>query len=126
MDSQMVLSETRIQILAILAGILLFGLVFELVRREKIQTNYSVIWFFVSILFLVFSVWRGLLTRLSILVGIYYAPSVLFIILIGIIFLLLLSYSVAVSELSKRIRILSQEMVLLKKEMETKGKKSES
>ena len=120
MENQAMMFNPRIQVLAVIAGVIMLGVIFELVRKRKIQTNYSVIWFFVCGLFIVFAVWRNLLEKISGLAGIYYAPSALFMILIGIIFLLLLSFSTAISKLSSSNISLAQEVALLKKKLEDK------
>jgi hypothetical protein len=115
----------KIQIISIIASLLIFGGVVNLVRRRKLKTEYSLIWLAVSIIFIVFSFWRSGIDRLAELFGISYAPSVLFIILlIGIIFLLI-EFSMIISKQAERIKVLVQEMALLKNEIEEKFKNNE-
>jgi hypothetical protein len=115
----------KIQIISIIASLLIFGGVINLVRRRKLKTEYSLIWLAVSITFIVFSFWRSGIDRLAELFGISYAPSVLFIILlIGIIFLLI-EFSMIISKQAERIKVLVQEMALLKNEIEEKLKNNE-
>jgi len=85
----------------------------ELVRRRKLKENYSLLWFGISIVFLVFSVWPDLLLYLASLLGIEYAPSALFLILIVSLYLLSIHFSVVISELSEKIKNLSQKIGLL-------------
>jgi hypothetical protein len=115
----------KIQILSIIASLLIFAVVINLVRHRKLKTEYSLIWLTVSAVFIIFSFWRSGIDKLAKLFGIAYAPSVLFIILlIGIIFLLI-EFSIIISKQSERIKILVQEMALLKHEMEGKFKNNE-
>ena len=101
------------QILSIVGSILILLLLVELVRRRKLKENYSLLWFGIAIVFLVFSVWPDLLLYLASLLGIEYAPSALFLILIVSLYLLSIHFSVVISELSEKIKNLSQKIGLL-------------
>jgi hypothetical protein len=67
---------------------------------------------------LVLSLSRGLLESIAHAIGIFYAPSLLF--LIAFIFLLLITlhYSVIISGLSERNKQLAQEIALLRMKMD--------
>lgn len=101
------------QILSIVGSIFILLMLVELVRRRKLKENYSLLWFGISIVFLVFSVWPDLLLYLASLLGIEYAPSALFLILIVSLYLLSIHFSVVISELSEKIKNLSQKIGLL-------------
>jgi hypothetical protein len=114
----------KIQIISIIASLIIFVVVVNLVRHRKLKTEYSLIWLSVSVIFIVFSLWRSGIDKLAVLFGIAYAPSVLFIILlVGIIFILI-EFSMIISKQSERIKVLVQELALLKHEMEVKFKKN--
>jgi hypothetical protein len=114
----------KIQIISIIASLLIFVVVVNLVRHRKLKTEYSLIWLTVSVIFIVFSFWRKGIDKLAELFGIAYAPSVLFIILlVGIIFILI-EFSMIISKQAERIKVLVQEMALLKHELETKLSKN--
>jgi hypothetical protein len=114
----------KIQIISIIASLLIFGVVVNLVRHRKLKTEYSLIWLTVSVIFITFSFWRSGIDKLANLFGIAYAPSVLFIILlVGIIFILI-EFSMIISKQAERIKVLVQEMALLKHEMEKMFKKN--
>lgn len=115
----------KIQILSIVASFLIFGIVVNLVRHRKLKTEYSLIWLTTSIIFIVFSFWRDGIEKLAHLFGIAYAPSVLFIILLIGIILILIEFSMIISKQAERIKVLVQEMALLRHEMEEKFKKNE-
>jgi hypothetical protein len=115
----------KIQIVSIVASFLIFGVVVNLIRRRKLKTEYSLIWLAVSIIFIVFSFWRYGIDELAKLFGIAYAPSVLFIILLIGIILILIEFSIIISIQAERIKVLVQEMALLKNEIEEKFKNDE-
>ena len=116
----------KIQIISITASLIIFFVVVNLVRRRRLKTEYSLIWLIVSVTFIIFSCWRHGIDQIAKLFGIAYAPSVLFIILLVGIILLLIEFSIIISKQAERIKILVQELALLKLEMEQNKVKDES
>ena len=105
--------ELRIQIVAVLVtAVLLFG-VLELVRSRRLLERYAILWLFSALVLLGLAIWKGLLETVASAVGIYYAPSALFVIAFGFILVLLLHFSVAVSKLSEQTKVLAQRLALL-------------
>ena len=104
---------SEIKGLMLLFSLLLFAGVIELVRRKHLREKYSLIWLVVPIVLTIISIWPGLLERFSSMFGVYYPPSLGFI--IGIMFLLLITLmlSVVVSHHSTRIITLIQEQASL-------------
>jgi hypothetical protein len=103
-----------IQIIAIALSVIIFVVVIELIRRNHLKERYSLIWLATAIVLIIFSVWRSLLDVIAGAIGIYYAPSLLFLLAIGFLILLLLNHSVAVSSLSRKNERLVQELGILK------------
>lgn len=114
-----------VQIIGIIFGLGLIVLVFLLARWERIKEKYSIVWFFIGIFILVISLFKGLLEKISNLIGIYYAPSALFAILISCAYLLLLNVSISISTLKKQNKRLTQELGLMKMKLEEYEKKDE-
>ena len=88
----------KIQIVALAAVVLFFGVVLRLVLRGKLRTEYSFIWIAMGTIFLVFSVWRDMLDLLSNFFGVYYAPSLIFMFFFFMIFIFLIHLSVVNSK----------------------------
>ena len=105
------------QILSIIGSILILLLLIELIRRRKLKENYSLLWFGIAIVFLIFSIWPDFLFYIASLLGIQYAPSALFLILVTGLYLLLLHFSVVISELSEKNKKLSQKIGLMDSEI---------
>jgi hypothetical protein len=105
--------DLRIQIVAVLvsAGLLLG--VLELVRRRRLLERYAILWLFSGTVLLALAAWKGLLEKVASAVGIYYAPSALFVVAFGFILVLLLHFSVAVSRLAEQSKVLAQRLALL-------------
>jgi hypothetical protein len=114
--------DTRVQIVAIVVSALLFVGLFELVRQRRLLERYALLWMGCAFVLLVLSVWTGLLEKLASAVGIYYAPSALFVFAFGFILVLLLHFSVAVSRLADQNKVLAQQLALL----EERQRQSES
>jgi len=93
----------------------------ELIRRRKIDERYALLWVLLGGLMMVFSFFPGLLDRISGMLHVHYAPSLLF--LIGMIFSLMfiLHLTMVISKLHRRLTRLVQEVALLKVEREGAG-----
>jgi len=103
----------RVQIVAIVATLILFLVLLELVRRRRLLERYAVLWLFSAVVLLGLGVWRGLLKSVASALGIYYPPSALFVIAFGFILVLLLHFSIAVSRLAEQSKVLAQRLALL-------------
>jgi hypothetical protein len=96
----------------------LLVLVFELVRRKRLSERYAILWLLAAITLFVLAAWKGLLTTLSYDVGISYPPSALFAVAIGLIAMILLHFSLAVSRLADQNKVLAQRLGLLQQRIE--------
>lgn len=107
----------RIQALAIIGCLVLLFVIFETIRKRRLREQYALVWILAGLVLLLLAIRRDLLTQLSQLMGIYYPPSALLVIGIGFIVLVLLSFSVAVSEMSEKVTRLAQRLALLEGEI---------
>jgi hypothetical protein len=89
----------------------------ELIRRGQLKERYALLWLFAGIVLLIFSLSRGLLEYVASLVGIYYPPSLLFLLAFLFLLLITLHFSSVISELSEKNKQLAQELALLRQEM---------
>jgi hypothetical protein len=109
--------QIRIQICSVIVGLVLLAVIFQLIRRNKLQEKYSLLWIASTVLILVLSAWRGLLEAFASLVGVFYAPSALFLVALFCGMIIALHFSVVVSDLTKQSKTLAQEVALLKEEL---------
>jgi len=109
----------RIQYFSALVGILLLAVIFQLIRKNRLLEQYSLLWIASAVLLLVVSIWRSLLEKLADSVGIYYAPSALFLIALFCGMVIALHFSVVISQIKKQNNTLAQEVALLKREVRT-------
>lgn len=112
----------RLQIIAIISALVFMFFIFRLISKGRLREEYSFIWIICTVLLLVFSVWRNGLDVIAKLMGIFYAPSLIFMGAIFAIVIFLVHLSVVNSKQHKQIKDLSQEMALLKEKLERKEK----
>lgn len=115
---------SQIQIVAISVSLLLFLFIMYLIRSQRLKEEYSLLWIFFSLVFMVFSFWRGGLDYISAFLGVAYPPAALFMILLMAIFLILIEFSIIISKLSDKNKSLAQEIGLLKHRLENLEEKS--
>ena len=98
-------------------------MILELVRRKRLKEKSSLLWLLAALALLAVSAIAGLLDRFGTLLGIYYSPSAFFLLAFFFLMLIALQFSVVISKLSERNKILTQEVALLKLKMEELEKK---
>ncbi len=107
-----------VKILAIAGSATLLFLVLELIRRGRLKERYALLWLFSGIVLLVLSLSRSLLEYFSRLIGIYYPPSLLFLIAFVFLLLITLHFSAVISGLSEKNKRLTQDIALLHQALE--------
>ena len=111
-------SIDKIQWLGIIFSLIILLSVIFLVRERLIKEKYSLVWLLIGLFVFVMSVFRGLLEGFSALIGVDYAPSAFFALLIAFAYLLLLNLSVSISGLKAQNKAITQELGLLRLRVE--------
>jgi len=106
-----------IKILAIVGSCSVLVVVVELIRRGRLKEKYSLLWLFAGGILLLLSSTRDLLNYISHLLGVFYPPSLLFLIAFLFLLLITLHFSVVISGLAEKNKQLAQELALLRQEM---------
>jgi hypothetical protein len=104
---------TKAQIFAVIVSAIFLGVVLELVRRRRLVERYALLWMLAAVALLVLAIWRGALNDLADAIGVISPPNALFLIALGVVFVLLLHFSIATSRLSEETKILAQEVARL-------------
>ncbi len=116
----------RIQIFAVLGSLAIAAVIFELIRKRKVLEKYSLLWFASAIILIVLSVWRDLLEKVAAVLGVYYAPSALFIIAAFCAMVMFLHLTVVISQLTEQNKTLVQEVGLLRDMVQQLEKKNKN
>jgi hypothetical protein len=109
--------DTKAQILALIATLAIFLLILDLVRRRRLVERYALLWMSSAIALVVLAIWTDGLDVIADAMGIEEPANAIFILSFGIVFLLLLNFSVATSRLSEETKILAQETARLEQEL---------
>lgn len=103
----------RIQVVAIFVSIGLLIAVLELVRRRRLVEEYSLVWIACALAMVGISIWRGAIDIAARVLGVYYPPSLLLLLLAVLVFVALLSFSVVLSRQRQQINRLMEETATL-------------
>jgi hypothetical protein len=110
--------QLKIQLVSVAITGGLFLVVFELLRRKRLMERYAILWLISSAVLLALAAWKGLLETVAHAIGIYYAPSALFVLAFGFILVLLLHFSLVISRLADQNKILAQRLGLLQQRLD--------
>ncbi|WP_080237782.1 DUF2304 domain-containing protein [Spirosoma rigui] len=106
----------KVQIISILSVLVFMYVVIRLIVRGKLREEYSIVWILGTFVLIIFSIWRQGLQKISALLNVSYAPSLLFLIAIFAIICFLLHISVVISKLQSQIKDLAYELAILKQQ----------
>ena len=104
----------KIQIYLIIGSLTFLFFIFRLIKNRKLKEEYSLLWLLMAVVFLFLSVFRPVLEWFAGLVGIYYAPAALLLVLVAGMIVILIHYSEIISKFSEQNKVLIQEVALLK------------
>lgn len=106
----------RVQIIALVLSLLLLFVVLRLIQRRFLREQYSLLWLLFGVVMFLLSTNTTWLNQLAAVVGVVYAPSLLFLVGIILCLLLILHLTVVISKLTERVVRLTQELSLLRDE----------
>lgn len=104
----------RIQIIVVAIAVVALVALINLIRRNKLQLKYALLWFVLGIGICIFACFPSLTSYLAGVMGIYTPVNMLFFAGFCFSLAIIFSLSVAISRLSERVKKLSQEIALLK------------
>lgn len=107
---------------AILASLLTFGLVVELIRRRKLREEYALLWLSTTTGMVVLATWYGLIEWITRMIGAVAVTTTLF--LFALLFLLMISvhFTTVLSRLTVQVRRMAQEIAILEAERAAKAR----
>jgi len=117
---------SRVQIVVLIMSFLVTGFIVEQVRRRRLAVEYSLIWIVAGFGMIFLSLWKDGVEYLATLMGIYYAPSALFVVFGVLVFVLCIHFSLAISKLSSNNRILIQRIALIEDDLKNLAEKTVS
>lgn len=106
-----------IQILSLIGALGFMYFIARLIIRGKLREEYSFIWIACTIILIVFSIWRRGLEQISLALGVFYPPSLIFLAAIFAIIIFLVHLSVVNSKMQQSVKDLTHEIAFLRKEL---------
>lgn len=104
-------------------GLLLFIIIFALVRSGKLREELSISWFLIALALILTSVADFIIDPLAFRLKISYPPALIFALFIFLLVLAFLYFSVVISSLKGRVKELTQKIALMEFEMKEKESK---
>ncbi|GAB4537312.1 MAG: hypothetical protein Fur0020_05850 [Thermodesulfovibrionia bacterium] len=104
----------------LITGIILFVVVFELVRKKRFREELSIIWLFFAVVVALGSVIDIIVDPLARLLRIHYPPALVFVLITIFLVVSLLYFSLVTSDLKSKVKELTQKIALLEFEISQK------
>jgi hypothetical protein len=109
-------AAAHVLVIVLAAAVIAFIVV--LVRSRRLRAKYSVLWFSIGLALAVLAVFPGLLSWVSDLFGIAYAPATFMLLALSFLLVLVLHFSWELSRLEDRTRTLAEAYALLRQELD--------
>lgn len=112
-----------IRLVIFVIGIFLFLTILKLVRRKKFREELSLVWLLIGFGIILASIADFVIDPLAFRLGISYPPALVFIVIFFLLVLVVLYFSIVVSDLKGRNKELSQKIALMEYRLNTLRKK---
>lgn len=109
------------QVFAIIGSLALMAFVIDFIRRGLLKEKYSVLWIASSLVITILSLKKAILDTVAGFFGVAYPPSFLFLVALFFVMLILLHFSVVISILHEKNKMLTQDLTLLKTALREAG-----
>ena len=105
---------------AIIFSIVFIIFILNLVRKNKLDEKYSILWIFFSIIILLVSIFPEIIEKISNLVGVFYPPALLLLLAIIVIGAYIIHITMVITKQNKMIIKLTQELAIFKEKIDNK------
>ena len=110
----------NLQIVAVLFLLAILVSIIYILRKGRIAIKYALVWFFAALVLLIFIIFPGLMNSLTNLLGFEVGSNMIFAGLIAMLIFINIALTVIVSGQSSKIRLLIQEVSMLKGRVDEK------
>ncbi len=104
------------QILTIALGLVIFLLTFEMIRRDLLRTAYALLWLVIGLAIVLVGIFPYTVDLLKRYTGMLPPTAMLFLVF-GFMLLLMMQYSIIISRLSARNKMLTQDVAILREKL---------
>lgn len=110
--------ELRLRLILTVAILLFIFVMINFIKKDNISIKYSLVWLISSLISIIVILVPNFLEFVSQLLGFELASNMTFMIAIGVLFTISFSFTIIVSRQTQRIRLLIQEVSMLKARVE--------
>jgi hypothetical protein len=103
---------------AIVMSVVIFLVVIELIRRQKMTFKYSIFWLVTCVVVLFFSFFDGLLAQLATLAGFTLPSNFVFFLLLVFFIMLSLVLTIYINEQNSKTESLAQQLAILDRKLQ--------
>jgi hypothetical protein len=112
---------TRAYVIVVVGALIAISLILRQVRRRRLRGKYALMWMLVGVGLVLLAVIPGALDRLGSVAGVAYPPALLLVMGLGFFAFLSLHFSVELTRLEERTRVLAEETALLNERLTRSG-----
>lgn len=99
---------------AIAFSVLFIVFILNLVRENKLDEKYSILWLLFGVIILIVSIFPIIIEKIAILFNVYYPPSLMLLFAILIVGVYIVHITMVITKQNKMIIKLTQELAILK------------
>lgn len=108
----------KLQLLLILFSLFVFFIFINRIRKYKLELKYSLIWIFLSVAGVVSAIFPQIFFSIAWIMGIELPVNAVFLLAVSSVFLILYSLTASLSNHSRKLRALTQELALMRYHVE--------
>lgn len=112
------MNPARIQYVAILFCLFLLLFLVRLILKQKLREEYIIVWLFTLMCFMFIALFRSDMDVLATWLGVFYSPSLLFMVFMAAVLMYSLHLSIVSSKMHWNIKNLAARMALMQQEMD--------
>ncbi|MDQ0087055.1 hypothetical protein J2T12_000449 [Paenibacillus anaericanus] len=117
--------KVDIFIFSFLVSLLFLSTILYLIRTGKLREQYAILWIILTGIMMMLSLFPSLIDRTAKVIGVSYAPSLLYLLGLVSVLFILLHLTIALSSMTARFIVLTQKIALLEQEqLEYKGRQA--
>jgi hypothetical protein len=110
--------NTTLQIILIISSVLFFFFICNMVRNKKLELRYALVWILTSLTFVILSIFPTVLKFISKVLHIKEPVNTLFLSIIFFLILIVFTLTMSLSRNANRVKTLTQEIGILKLNLE--------
>lgn len=110
---------------AIVFSIIFIIFILNLVRKNKLDEKYSIMWLFLAGITLIVSIFSSIIETISEWFDVYYPPTLLLLFAVIIMMAYIVHITLVITKQNKMIIKLTQELAILKKDIQENGGKKD-